>query len=118
MSDDAFREAKHLAESLFKKHYSHEEPYVSGKAKWELCESTAGIITQIDNMVADLVRLTENFVCVPKIPTQSMIFAAVCAADAANNFQWSDAYIAMVKAAEEEKYDVDNYPPDYCEEPL
>lgn len=53
---DAFREAKALAEALFKKHYSHEPHYASGKVKWEICDSAAGIITQIDNMVAGLER--------------------------------------------------------------
>lgn len=54
--DAAYREAKYLAEALFKKHYAGDEPYASGAVEWGLCDTTAGIISQIDNMVCRLVR--------------------------------------------------------------
>lgn len=54
--DAAYREAKHLAEALFKKHYARDKCYSSGAVEWGLCDSTAGIISQIDNMVCQLVR--------------------------------------------------------------
>jgi hypothetical protein len=47
-SDDAFREASSLAMSLWKKHYKEASP------NFELLSTTAGIISQIDNMVSGL----------------------------------------------------------------
>lgn len=52
----AYREAAQLATALFKKHFANDEHYASGKVVWELCGSTAGVISQIDNMVSTLVR--------------------------------------------------------------
>lgn len=52
----AYREAAQLATTLFKKHFANDEHYASGKVVWELCDSTAGVISQIDNMVSTLVR--------------------------------------------------------------
>jgi hypothetical protein len=54
----AFREAGSLATRLFKKHFAHEPDYASGKVVWRLCDTTRGIISQIDNMVSGLVRPT------------------------------------------------------------
>lgn len=51
----AYREAASLANWLFKKHYAHEEHYASGRVVWGLCDTTAGVISQIDNMVCKLV---------------------------------------------------------------
>ena len=42
--------ADYLALVLWKKHYKKESP------NFELCEDVAGVITQIDNMVAGLVK--------------------------------------------------------------
>ena len=54
------REAVSLAQTLFKRHYAHEPDYASGKVKWEPCDTPAGVITQIDNMVAGVrVHLAE-----------------------------------------------------------
>lgn len=54
--DAAFSEASSLATALFKKHFAHEPDYASGKVVWGLCDTTAGILTQIDNMVSGLVQ--------------------------------------------------------------
>lgn len=53
--DLAYREAAQLATDLFKKHYASNEEYATGQVVWGLCDSTAGIISQIDNMVSGLV---------------------------------------------------------------
>lgn len=55
-ADSAYREAVDLATSLFKKHYAHEDHYASGKVVWGPCDTTAGVISQIDNMVTGLSR--------------------------------------------------------------
>ena len=49
---EAQREAVSLARSLFKRHYAQEPHYASGEIEWEPCDTPAGVITQIDNMVA------------------------------------------------------------------
>lgn len=49
---EAQREAVTLAQYLYNTFYSHEPDYASGKVKWEPCDTPAGVITQIDNMVA------------------------------------------------------------------
>jgi hypothetical protein len=51
----AYREAAQLAKWLFKTHYAQEEHYASGRVVWGLCDTTAGVISQIDNMVCKLV---------------------------------------------------------------
>ena len=58
--DVAYKEAANLATALFKKHFAHEEHYASGKVVWELCDTTAGVISQIDNMVSGLVQLKQE----------------------------------------------------------
>jgi hypothetical protein len=50
----AYREAVSLATWLFKKHFAHEEHYASGRVVWGPCDTTAGVISQIDNMIAGL----------------------------------------------------------------
>ena len=52
----AYQEACSLATSLFKKHFSKDVEYASGKVTWGLCDTTAGVISQIDNMVCGLVE--------------------------------------------------------------
>ena len=54
--DPAYSAACHLATSLFKKHFAHLPDFASGQAVWSLCDSTAGVISQIDNMVSGLVQ--------------------------------------------------------------
>lgn len=49
-------EASGLANSMFKKHFSHERHYASGEVVWGLCDSVRGVISQIDNMASGLVR--------------------------------------------------------------
>lgn len=56
----AYREAASLAQWLFNKHFAHEEHYASGRVVWGLCDTTAGVISQIDNMVCKLVREQEQ----------------------------------------------------------
>ena len=58
----AYREAAQLAKWLFKTHYAQEEHYASGRIIWGLSDTTAGVISQIDNMVCKLV--------LPKEPEQ------------------------------------------------
>ena len=52
----AHREAAHLAEVIFKRHYANDEAYTSGRSKWGLCDTVAGIISQIDNMHAGVAQ--------------------------------------------------------------
>ena len=54
--DPAYSAACNLATALFKKHFAHLPDFASGQAVWSLCDSTAGVISQIDNMVAGLVQ--------------------------------------------------------------
>ena len=54
----AYQEACSLATHLFKKHFSKDVEYASGKVTWGLCDTTAGVISQIDNMVCGLVEPT------------------------------------------------------------
>ena len=54
--DPAYSAACNLATSLFKKHFAHLPDFASGQAVWSLCDSTVGVILQIDNMVAGLVQ--------------------------------------------------------------
>ena len=54
--DPAYSAACHLATALFKKHFAHLPDFASGQAVWSLCDSTAGVISQIDNMVSGLVQ--------------------------------------------------------------
>lgn len=49
---EAQREAVTLAQYMYNACYSHEPDCASGKVKWEPCDTPAGVITQIDNMVA------------------------------------------------------------------
>lgn len=55
--ESAYTAAKRLAEWLFKTHYAADEDYASGNVVWEVCDTTTGIISQIDNMVSNLVRI-------------------------------------------------------------
>jgi hypothetical protein len=50
--DEAYKAAAYLAKAIFDSLYANKEPYVSGKVVWELCDTTVGVITQIDNMVS------------------------------------------------------------------
>jgi hypothetical protein len=50
--DEAYKAAAYLAKAIFNSLYANKEPYVSGKVVWELCDTTVGVITQIDNMVS------------------------------------------------------------------
>lgn len=54
--DPAFNYAASLATALFKQHFAHDPDYASGKVVWGLSDTTAGILTQIDNMVSGLVQ--------------------------------------------------------------
>lgn len=53
--DLAMGEASTLANYLYKKHYANEPDAVG----FELCDSVAGVISQIDNMVTALVKVTD-----------------------------------------------------------
>ena len=54
--DPAYSAACHLATALFKKYFAHLPDFASGQAVWSLCDSTAGVISQIDNMVSGLLQ--------------------------------------------------------------
>ena len=54
--DPAYSAACNLATAQFKKHFAHLPDFASGQAVWSLCDSTAGVISQIDNMVSGLVQ--------------------------------------------------------------
>jgi hypothetical protein len=55
-TEPAYTEAVSLATALFKKHFAHEEHYASGRIVWGPCDTTAGVISQIDNMVSGLIQ--------------------------------------------------------------
>jgi len=54
--DNTYGYAKSLAEAIFKQHYASDEHYASGRIVWGVNDTVIGILTQIDNMVADMVR--------------------------------------------------------------
>ena len=54
--DPAYSAACNLATALFKKHFAHLPDFASGQVVWGLCDSTAGVISQIDNMVSGLLQ--------------------------------------------------------------
>ena len=54
--DNTYGYAKSLAETIFKQHFARDEHYASGRIVWEVNNTVIGILTQIDNMVADMVR--------------------------------------------------------------
>ena len=54
--DPAYSAACNLATALFKKYFAHLPDFASGQVVWGLCGSTAGVISQIDNMVSGLVQ--------------------------------------------------------------
>lgn len=51
---DSKREAESLAMALWRRHYQETSP------DFELCDTTAGVITQIDNMTAGVIQNNEN----------------------------------------------------------
>ena len=56
VTDNTYNYAKSLAEAIFKQHFASDEHYASGRIVWGVNDSVIGILTQIDNMVADMVR--------------------------------------------------------------
>jgi hypothetical protein len=54
--DHTYGYAKGLAEAIFKKHFASDEHYASGPIVWGVNDTVIGILTQIDNMVSDMVR--------------------------------------------------------------
>lgn len=56
VDDVTYQYACSLAQSIFNSEYASDEPYASGKVKWGLCDTTAGVLTQIDNMVRGMKR--------------------------------------------------------------
>jgi hypothetical protein len=48
---EAYDEAVYFATALWKQHYKEESP------NWSPCDTTAGVITQIDNMSTGLIRI-------------------------------------------------------------
>lgn len=56
VADNTYNYAKSLAEAIFKQHFASDEHYSSGRIVWGVNDTVIGILTQIDNMVADMVR--------------------------------------------------------------
>ena len=56
VTDNTYNYAKSLAEAIFKQHFASDEHYASGQVVWGVNDTVIGILTQIDNMVADMVR--------------------------------------------------------------
>lgn len=56
VTDNTYGYAKSLAEAIFKQHFASDEHYASGRVVWGVFDTVEGILTQIDNMVADMVR--------------------------------------------------------------
>jgi hypothetical protein len=56
VTDNTYGYAKILAEAIFKQHFASDEHYASGRVVWGVFDTVEGILTQIDNMVADMVR--------------------------------------------------------------
>ena len=52
---DGYGYARRLAEAIFRKHFAHEEHYASGRIVWQPLDTTAGVISQIDNMTCRLI---------------------------------------------------------------
>jgi hypothetical protein len=68
--DPAYQYACSLAQAIFDSEYASDPDYASGKVKWGLCDSTAGVLTQIDNMVSGMKRATPAAAAEPA-PQQS-----------------------------------------------
>ena len=60
VTDNTYNYAKSLAEAIFKQHFASDEHYASGQVVWGVNDTVIGILTQIDNMVADMVRRPEQ----------------------------------------------------------
>ena len=60
VTDNTYGYAKSLAEAIFKQHFASDENYASGRVVWGVNDTVIGILTQIDNMVADMVRRSEQ----------------------------------------------------------
>ena len=56
VTDNTYNYAKSLAEAIFKRHFASDKHYASGRIVWGVNDTVIGILTQIDNMVADMVR--------------------------------------------------------------
>lgn len=57
-SDPTYDYAVSLARAIFASEYASDPDYASGKIKWDVCDTTAGVLTQIDNMVSGMKRAT------------------------------------------------------------
>jgi hypothetical protein len=60
VTDNTYGYAKSLAEAIFKQHFASDEHYASGRIVWGVNDTVIGILTQIDNMVSDMVRRPEQ----------------------------------------------------------
>jgi hypothetical protein len=54
--ENTYGYAKRLAEAIFKQHFASDEHYASGRIVWGVHDTVIGILMQIDNMAADMVR--------------------------------------------------------------
>ena len=91
--DSAYREASSLALSLHKKFYTEESP------NFELCDSTAGIITQIDNMTCGLMKIPDEHEQKPIMNTR-LLELAQQAEESANLGNAIDIKLMMQNYAE------------------
>lgn len=56
----AYRYAANLAQAIFDSEYASDPDYASGKVKWSVCADLGGVLTQIDNMVSGMKRLSQS----------------------------------------------------------
>ncbi len=74
VTDNTYNYAKSLAEAIFKQHFASDEHYASGRIVWGVNDTVIGILTQIDNMVADMVRRPAQ----PERPAVQVVEHAPC----------------------------------------
>lgn len=105
-TDPAYSEACSLATALFEKHYRQEPDYASGRVVWSLCDTTAGVISQIDNMVSGLARAPAagavagpGWKLVPVVVTNEMWQAYKRPSGKSGDWSFAQRYTAMIAAA-------------------
>ena len=94
------REAESLAMSLWRRHYQDVSP------DFELCDTTAGVITQIDNMVAGVVQNNEkllSFQCEVITSLQAKVKELTAAEDVAIWGEYTQGTITDLQAKVDEQ---------------
>ena len=99
VADNAYGYAKSLAEAIFKQHFSSDDHYASGRIVWGVNDTVIGILTQIDNMVAGMVRRPAQPEQEP-VAWESLLGAVArgwCYEENANKTMDSDLAVAIAK---------------------